>query len=1267
MAHHRQSEADRAVKLAGELLQAAVGLQTPQERRQQAELDRLIAHDEDKATLVEMTDQAFRTHTPARVADQLTHLLDVQGIPRFFSPVEQAMLRGFQSFGEYLPGVAVPLVKEKMRRETANVILPAEREMLAGHLQLRQRHGIEMNVNLLGEALLGEAETERRMRSYLESLRLPDLRCLSVKISTLYSQVSPLARRHTIRVVSDRLEMLYRTALREGQQRAQDSNVRNVEPVAHAAGVRPSAFSVSGSAGSISDMGPPAASALGAGSEPKFIYLDMEEYRDLYLTADVLCETLSREGLEQARAGIALQAYIPDSYDVMRWLIEWSALRVADGGRPLTIRLVKGANLEMERVEASIAGWPQAPYTSKFETDANFKRMLRCLLQAAGRGEIRVGVASHNLFDVALAMIWADELGAGERVQYEMLEGMANHQRRAITEHDVKMLLYAPACYRDEFLYAISYLIRRLDENTGPENFLRHSYRLRVDTPEFDRLANGFRKSLLEMDSVSTEPRRKQDRRVEPEQPPAAEHWSALVNEPDTDWSLPHNAEWIEEVLARWKTRCDDAATSIPLYVGADPVPVDEDMIQTSTDPSRPGVVACRYQKATPEQLQRAVTLAADDADRWRETPVEQRHQTLRQAAQHLRQRRGDLIAAMTADGGKTVTESDPEVSEAIDFTEFYPLTAVDWAHRPTIRLAPRGVVAVITPWNFPLAIPCGGIASALAAGNTVILKPAGETVLPAWLLCQAFWDAGVPRGALQMLPCDDEDAEVGLVRTRLVDAVVLTGGTATARRMLRVRPDLHLLAETGGKNATIVTAMADREMAVKHIMQSAFGHSGQKCSATSLLLLEQEVFDDENFQEMLADAVRSIPVGSAWDLSTRAGPLISPPGRELTRGMKTLEDEESWLVVPEHVVDNPNLYRPGVKWNVRPGSFTYGTELFGPVLGVMKFSRLEAAIEIVRATGYGLTSGLESLDDREIELWRDTIGAGNLYVNRSTTGAVVLRQPFGGVGLSAYGPGSKAGGPHYVLSLCRVRDAQIDAPAGGSNVEAESKVEPKSREQEKSTTPLPCPAERFADWIRAAKAQGNLGPALAGEVLAAAESVRAAVRTEFSQLHDTFGLIGQDNFRRYRPTQGMAIRVQAGDSLRDALIAVLAATAVETQITLSLDPSLRRDELELLESIADVFPGLVGPVEESAEDLAQRVQHGHVKRLRQLQPVRQECPTAQAAAEAFTTIIDQPVVRDGRIEPLRYLDEQSICHDYHRYGNLGRRAGGSVLYPKGV
>ncbi len=1196
-------DARSAITLAEQLLTRAIALQTPQERRQQAELNRMIDHDADKATLVEMTDQAFRTNTPARVADQLTFLLDVQGIPRFFSPIEQAMLRGFQSFGEYMPGVAVPLVKEKMRHETANVILPAEPELLTAHLRQRQDTGVAMNVNLLGEALLGEDDARGRLQTYIRLLQLPDVHCLSVKLTTLYSQVSAIAYEHTVAVVSDRLESLYRNANHH--------------------------------------------------SPAKFVYLDMEEYKDLYLTTDVLKRTLDRKGLQQTAAGIALQAYVPDSFGVMQGLLDWSKQRVENGGRPLTIRLVKGANWEMERVHASVSGWPMAPYEIKSDTDANFKKMLRELLTAAALGHARVGVATHNLFDVALAMQWTEELDCQGNVQFEMLEGMANHQRRAITAMNIPMLLYAPACRRRDFLNAIGYLIRRLDENTGPENFLRHSYALQPGSETFQRLARGFQDSLAKMPDVSNQPRNPQDRNQPPIQPPVAEHWTQFVNEPDTDWSSPKNARWATELLTRWKLRFDEHAINI-LPVLAIDEPLDDSPILPSHDVSRPEHVVCRVKQASLRQLEAGIAKAAR-SDQWQQTSIQSRHEILRRVAQILRVQRGDLIGAMVADAGKTVAQADPEVSEAIDFCEFYPLTMRAWSQHPGIEIQPRGVVAVITPWNFPLAIACGGVAAALAAGNSVVLKPSSETVLPAWLMCQAFWDAGVPTTALQFAPCTDAVAEQALVVNPDIETVILTGGTETAKRMLQVRPDLHLLAETGGKNATIVTAMADRDLAIKHILQSAFGHSGQKCSATSLLLLEQEVFDDETFRNTLADAVRSLHAGSAWDLHTTITPLVSPPNDELTRGMQELDDDESWLVMPEHLDGNPTLYRPGVKWNVRAGSFSHTTELFGPVLSVMEFGRLEEAIEIVQSTGYGLTSGLESLDKREIELWRESIPAGNLYINRPTTGAIVLRQPFGGVGLSAYGPGLKAGGPHYVLALTKIINT--------------NPFETASEPKQDTTSGEHPPLDRLLDWLERSPHTTKLTESQKNVVRIAAASGQVAMLQEFGREHDTFQLVGQDNLRRYRVVPNLTIRIPVGDETStrqiqtDVIVACAAATAVSAQFTLSIDTEVSEADYDLLESLADWLPGLIEPLSETEQELAERIQQGRVDRLRHISKLAIG-DIRTACAKSFVTVVDDPVLRDARIESLRYLNEQSISHDYHRYGNLGRRSQHEKLTP---
>lgn len=1188
-----RGDAEAAVFLAEQLLLRSQYLLTPEERAQQAELDRMLGHPEDKATLVAMTDQAFRTNTAARVSDQLTHILDVQGVPRFFSPLDRTLLRGFQSFGSYLPGVAVPLVKEKMRRETANVILPAESDLLQPHLRARQREGLRMNVNFLGEALLGEREAQRRLEHYLSALADPTIECISVKISTIYSQISSLARENTIGIVADRLELLYRAAARHQFSRRDGTAVT------------------------------------------KFVYLDMEEYRDLRLTADSLIAALARPGLEQVRAGIALQAYIPDSYGVLEQLMQWAEARVESGGTPLTVRVVKGANMELERVEASLAGWPAAPYQNKQDTDSHFKRMLRALLRPDNRG-VLVGVASHNLFDIALALLWADVAQMVDRVQFEMLEGMANHQRRALVEATGAMLLYAPACQQEDFLNAIGYLIRRLDENTGADNFLRHTFQLSPESETWQRLIAGFRASLATVDSVSVAPRRTQDRREPATRPPQANHWRSYRNEPDTDWSLPHNATWIAGHLQSFQPRCGDAAPEIPLFLGEQPWEGDPQQQRQSFDPSRPGVVSCRFVEATGLQIKRAIEIADRDQDGWRKTTLPFRHDVLRKAAQSMRQRRADLIAAAVADGGKTVLEVDPEVSEAIDFTEFYPLTAAPLLTHP--QAGSLGVVAVISPWNFPVAIPCGGVAAALSAGNTVILKPASDTVLPAYEICKCFWDAGVPRTALQMIPCSGTNAGRFLVDDPRVRCVVLTGGTATAKAILRQRPSVELFAETGGKNATIVTALSDRELAIKHILHSAFSNAGQKCSATSLLLLEQEVYEDRRFRETLIDAVESLPVGSAWDLGTKMGPLIRPPGPELARGLKELEAGESWVVMPHRVGDNPNLYRPGVKWGVQPGSFTHVTELFGPVLGVMPFRRLDEAVAVVNATGYGLTSGLESLDDREQELWKRSLRAGNLYINRSTTGAIVLRQPFGGMGASAYGAGLKAGGPNYVAGLMRHPQWNVDA-----DVSAAAERMPPADQL------LAGLVELAQQWTR----QGRLETAALGAIGQAVDSIDRAARVEFDRRYDPVRLLGQSNIRRYLPVGFLRIRLQPKDPLAAVWIAAAAAARVRCRVVFSAAPQTCLDHQQLIKELILLWQGRIEWLEETDDQLAQAITTGEVDRIRILSETYDQATVLEACCEAFVPMIRRLVSSNGEVECLWYLREQAISHDYHRYGNI--------------
>lgn len=859
---------------------------------------------------------------------------------------------------------------------------------------LKRRRRSGLRVNL---NQLGEA--------VLALLARPDVNYVSVKLSAIYSQIHLPAWEATLDAVKARLRRLYRAALPEG----------------------------------------------------KFVNLDMEEYRDLALTVTAFREVLEEPEFLPLSAGIVLQAYLPDSWTVQRELTAWAQARVHRGGAPIKIRLVKGANLAMESVEAELHGWTPAPYATKAETDANYRRMLEYACQPEHAAAVRVGVASHNVFDLALALVLREHYGTTAHVELEMLEGMANHQARAAGAHAGGVLLYAPVVAEKDFGSALAYLIRRLDENTAPGNFLSDLFGLRPGSPAWKRQQEAFLNGWKNRHRVSMHPRRGT-------RPAASE--AGFRNAADTDWTQPA----ARTALA--------AATPGPLPEL--PAPADVARVQAVLDAAR---------RAQPEWEARGEVARAD---------------VLRQAAALLEQRRFATLALLREEGKKAVTEADSEVSEAIDFLNYYAATGTP--PEGTVARA-LGVVAVTPPWNFPFAIPCGGVAAALMAGNAVVLKPAPETQRLGWWLACLLWEAGVPREVLHFVVCDDGEASRALITDPRTNAVVLTGAYETARLFQSWRPSLPLFAETSGKNSLIISALADRDLAIKDLVRSAFGHAGQKCSAASLAILEAEVYDDPTFRRQLRDAAASLHVGPASDPASVVTPLIREPGEALRRALTHLDEGESWLLEPHVSSEDPCLWSPGIKLGVRPGSWFHHTECFGPVLGLMRARDLREAIALQNAVSYGLTAGLHSLDEGEIAFWKAHAQAGNLYVNRPITGAIVRRQPFGGWKRSSIGPGAKAGGPHYVNLFRHLADA----------------------------TPA--------------------------DLAAAQVSYREAWETYFSHEHDPSGLACESNVLRFRPCWGVVLRLPTRDARQEALAH---AAAEVTGVPLHLSYADEESELAL-------------------------------------------------------------------------------------------------------
>jgi RHH-type transcriptional regulator, proline utilization regulon repressor / proline dehydrogenase / delta 1-pyrroline-5-carboxylate dehydrogenase len=1189
-----------AIDLAESWQKRANALLIPEERAIQEMMMRLLSSPMDKVILTKMMDQGFRSGNYGRVADQINDLMRTHGIPGFFKVSEKLLMRLFLSMGRHVPAISVPRIIEKMRSDSSRSIIAGEPEALHRHLQMRRAEGVRMNLNHLGEAVLGEDEAADRLKTYLEDLQNPEIEYISVKISTIYSQISSLAFEHTVAILKERLARLYRTAQSHCFTRSN--------------GVR----------------------------TPKFVNLDMEEYRDLDITRAAFTQTLDQPEFRMHSAGIVLQAYLPDSCDIQIALTEWARQRVADGGAPIKIRIVKGANMEMELVESSLHNWPLAPYDNKLDVDANYKRMVDYGMIPENIRAVHLGIASHNLFELAYAAKLAKHCGASAFTSFEMLEGMADHVRRAIQESAGDMLLYAPVATLDQFINAIAYLIRRLDENTAEENFLRHSFNLKTDSKAWKFLKDQFVKSYHHRKQVSKIPRRSQNRLTESFAENIGSFYTKeFTNEPDTDWAIEPSRIWARAIRDKWKMAPDIRPLMIPVVAGGGEI-LEGRSSGECLDISRIGEpggkpLIARYALADDSDIELAVSAAKTDPDGWRSKSMPERHEVLSRVAGQLRLARADLIGAAAANTGKVFPEGDVEVSEAIDFAEYYPHSARAFTDMQHVRCAGKGVGLVISPWNFPIAIPCGGILAALSAGNTVIFKPASAAVLVAWEICRCFWRAGVSKNVLQFLPCAGSTIGAKLTHHPDVDFIILTGGTDTGMRILKERPAVFLAAETGGKNATIVTAMSDRDQAIKNVIQSAFGHCGQKCSATSLLILEKEVYEDAVFKRQLVDAARSFSVGSAWAFENRMGPLIQPPSGDLKSALTRLEPGESWALKPENISANPHLWTPGIKWGVQPGSHTHMTEFFGPVLGVLCAKNLEEAVDLVNQTGYGLTSGIESLDKREQALWKSRIKAGNLYVNRGTTGAIVLRQPFGGMRKSALGAGIKAGGPNYVSQFMNFEETGLP-PIGA--IQKDSEI------------------LRLSQRWRI-KLDGNHFPGIEADILKTIRAIQSYLyraEQDFRGEKDYFHLRGQDNIIRFLPVGTVAVRVHEADSLFDTLARIAAARISGCPLLVSIPPGLVNSATAFLDSKEGQFL-LKGTsvVRQTDRDLIQML--SKIQRIRYAHPDRAPSVVLAAAAEKGFYVSRMSVLMEGRIELLHYFQEQSICDNYHRYGNLGERA----------
>ena len=919
-----------------------------------------------------MLDEAFKIRL-FRFIDLLPALKSDSEVARlfseYFSDVEDAPAVIRKSLDAISQGIRAADAAEEIRAGVHSlarqfIFGQTPQDALSRLEQLRSQ-GIAASLDILGEEVLSEKEAKQFADKYLQllSFMAPQLDRLAEVLILDRDNKGPIPRLD----VSLKVSSFYSQLDPVNWEGSVESAKAGLQPILQAA------------------------TELGAS-----ITIDMEHYYLKDLTLAIFKKVLEQR-TDFLFGGIVMQAYLKDSRRDLRQLIDWAKTNQ----RRITVRLAKGAYWDYETVVNPRNGWPIPVFLSKPETDRNYETLTEVLLE--NTEYLRPAIATHNIRSVSQAIAVAESLDLPKNAfEFQMIYGMAEPIRRVLQEMGFRVRAYAPI---GELIPGMAYLIRRLLENTFDESFLRKSF-----------VEKGPSQKLLETPQA------------------AAGTQTEFIgegfrNEPVTDFSKAENRDKMKRALSQTRQEFN---SKYPLLIGGEEI--RKDSYIDSTNPTRPSEIVGSVSVAGSRDADAAISAARGSWAAWRHTSPVDRAAFLFAAAEEMRKRRFELAALEIYEVGKAWKDADADVAEAIDYLEYYG--------REMIRLGeprllgaypgeqnhylyePRGIGVVISPWNFPIAIATGMVSAGIVTGNCVIFKPSGLAPICGWKLVEVFRTVGLPAGVLQFVPGPGDKVGEHLVSHPDVDFIAFTGSKDVGLRIVRLAAETHpgqrnvkkVVAEMGGKNAVIVDETADLDDAVKGVLESALGFQGQKCSAASRVIVLEEVFDE--FGRRLKDAMESIEIGPPEEPRNLMGPVVDRAAVTKIRSYVDLGKEEGApALVRELDLQQGYFIGPVIIVDAEPQSRIAQEEIFGPVLTMFRAQSLDEALEIANSASYALTGGIFSRSPANIRKAKEEFRVGNLYINRKITGALVGRQPFGGIGMS--GIGSKAGGPDYLVQFC--------------------------------------------------------------------------------------------------------------------------------------------------------------------------------------------------------------------------------------------------------
>lgn len=1121
-----------------------------------------------KTLFSHLIDLSFRSTSSKRVIDQISHLIAQFGIPKDATFSMKFKFRLLKILGCFFPKIFTSFLQKEIIKESLNILCFTQKNYLEKYLEDNKDN--DTIFWLIQKPSFGKKTVSTNIQNILKLIQNPKISSLCINVSNLTSYLSSNLHSNAKEELEINLKLILQAVLENPFKEGKDER-------------------------------------------QKLIFLNFDRHRNLNLTIEIFEKVLSLDEFLKVKMGITLKAYFPESFEIQKKLIDFAKKRVEKNGCEIILRITKGSSLNLEQIEASKNNWPSPTFTSKIETDANFKKMIELGCKKENIKVANLYIATCNIFDIAYTLFLFKEYKVEKLALLELSEERSTKALRNSLEKilDKKIKISCPIINKKDFHLISFFLLKKINDFTNPDNFIYHLDLLYPGTKNWDEQLDIFKHSIHQIKQLSNIAKRQQNRNIEKNEPLAS-----FENEPITDFSLPANQNWANQIYENVKKY---TPKDIPSVINAEII--QENMQGIGIIPSSPDITY-RFNLATQEQIQKAIITAKQNEKSWENISIDKKLKILLKVANLLKEKRAFIIQMLMIDISKTLHEADLEISDAIDAIEYQCKQMQTLLYSKDIEWSPKGTFIAIPPWGFPVSGGVEIITSALISSNCVIFKPPHESVLVSYELVNIFWLSGVPKEVLQFVNCSKEIFENTLVTDKRINSINIATSSKNVIKLIKLRKGKEVLAYAGGINTIIVTDMSDKEQAILDIINSAFVFSGQKFSSAPVLILEKNIYDDLEFQHHLKDAALNLKAGSVFDKSSVITPLIKNPGSEEIKALTTLEKGEWWLVKPIQDPNNKRLFSCGIKYGVKPNGFTAKNQLYCPLLSVIRAENLDDAIKIANSSNYGLAAGLQSLDVREHNKWLQEIKAGNYYINSKITDAKIKRQPFGGYKDSSFGSGYKSGGPNYILDFLNAKQQSL----------------PKEK--------LPvndwvATLSQFLEKMNLTKEQLDIWLASVGNY--------AYWWKRFKQDLDFCKIFGQDNYIRYRPKQNITLRITEESFALDALRVCAAALTCSSPLEISWSNTEKLQEFNWI----DLLP-ILPNIEESDENLCKRIASGKIKRLRLTTPATDELK--ELASKSACTIIDKPVLANGRFELMHYIKEISVTYDYHRYGNLGAR-----------